>query len=230
MSPPAVTAAAPTVRTLAPGIHVVDRDLRFLGLEIGARMTVLETSDGLVLHSPVDIDPALLGPLGRVRGVLAPNKLHHLFVGPWASAGVPAWGAEGLAEKRADVAWAGEVGPGDAPFGDEIQLVPLACFPFSNEVAVLHRPSRTLVLTDLVFHFAPTAPWLTRAAMWCALAYPGVRASALERIGMRRDVARREIGELLALDFDRLVMAHGDVVETGGREALAGAYEWLGVR
>jgi hypothetical protein len=85
------------------------------------------------------------------------------------------------------------------------------------------------VLTDLVFNFAADAPLATRAAMACLCGYPGCRSSALERLGMRRDLARRELGELLSWDFDRLVMAHGEVVETGGRAALAGAYRWLGV-
>ena len=46
---------------------------------------------------------------------------------------------------------------------------------------------------------------------------------------MKRAVARREIQALVDLDFDRLVMSHGDVIETGGREALANAFSWVGV-
>ena len=88
---------------------------------------------------------------------------------------------------------------------------------------------RTRVLTDLVFHFAPTAPALTRGAMWLAGSYPGCRASVLEQVLMRREVARAELRELLSWDFDRLIMAHGEVIETDGKAALRGAYRWLGV-
>ncbi|MEZ4240863.1 MAG: hypothetical protein R3F59_32840 [Myxococcota bacterium] len=217
------------MRTLAPGVHAVESDQRFFGLEVGARMTVLELDGGLLLHSPVAVDPAALAPLGAPRWALAPNKLHHLHVGPWIEAGVEAWAAPGLPEKRPDLRFAGTVTDEGAPFGPDVLLVPLRCFPFTNEVALLHRPSRTLVLTDLLFDFPPTAPWLTRAAMRCAGAYPGCRASVLERALMRRDVARREIGALLALDFDRLVVSHGDVIETGGQAALRDAYRWLGL-
>ena len=108
-------------------------------------------------------------------------------------------------------------------------VLPLRCVPFVNEVAVLHRPSRTLVLTDLVFNIGADAPWLTRAAMACACGYPGCRSTLLERVAMRRDVARHEVQQLLSWDFERLIMAHGEVIERGGREALAGAYRWLGV-
>ncbi len=193
-------------------------------------MTVLELGGDLLVHSPVDVDPASLAHLGDVRWVLAPNLLHHLYVGPWIEAGAQAWAAPGLPRKRPDLAFAGVVEPGAAPFGDDVALIPLACFALTNEVALLHRPSGTHVVTDLVFHFPPTAPLLTRAAMWCACGYPGCRVTLLERFGVDRARARREIGELLALDFDRLVMAHGPVIETGGRQALAEAWDWLEVR
>lgn len=218
-----------TMRRLAPDLHVLEAPQRFLGLQVGARMTVMRLAGGLLVHSPVAVDPAVVAPLGRLRWVLAPNLLHHLHAGPWIAAGGEGWAAPGLAAKRPDLAFAGTIGEGDHPFGDEVDLLPLRCFPFANEVALLHRPSRTLVLTDLVFNFAPSAPWLTRAAMACLCGYPGCRATALERVGMRRDVAREELGAILGWDFDRLIMAHGEVVETGAKRALAQAYGWLGL-
>ena len=99
----------------------------------------------------------------------------------------------------------------------------------TREVAVLHRPSRTLVVTDLVFNFAPTAPWFTRAAMRCLCGYPGCSTTLLERVGMKRSAARRELGILASWDFDRLIMAHGEIIETGGKKALLRAFSWLGM-
>jgi len=32
---------------------------------------------------------------------------------------------------------------------------------------------------------------------------------------------------ILAWDFDRVVVAHGEVLESGGREALRQGYAWL---
>lgn len=215
------------MRTLAPGVHVEEAPQRFFGLEVGARMTVLELAGGLLVHSPLAVAPASLAPLGAPRWVVAPNKLHHLYVGPWVEAGLEGWAAPGLAEKRSDVRFAGVLDGRSHPFGEEVGVYPLRCFPFTNEVVLLHRPSRTLVVTDLVFHFTQRSPWLTRAAMVCACGYPGCRTTTLERVGFDRPVARREIGALLELDFDRLVMAHGEVIEEGGKEALRGAMGWL---
>jgi hypothetical protein len=42
-----------------------------------------------------------------------------------------------------------------------------------------------------------------------------------------RPGARAAIDRMLVWDFDRIVLAHGDVVERGGREALHDAFAWL---
>ena len=153
--------------------------------------------------------------------------MHHLYAGPWIERGLESWAAPGLPEKRPDLSFDHVVTETCEPFGDDVQLIPLRCFSLTNEVVLLHRPSRTLVVTDLVFNFTADYPWLTRAAMFSSGAYPGCQASMLERVGMDRGIAREEIAGLLALDFDRLVPAHGAVIETGGKEALRHAYRWL---
>ena len=119
------------------------------------------------------------------------------------------------------------VEPGTQPFGSEIEVLPLTCFSFSNEVVVLHRPSRTLVVTDLCFNLPSSAPLYTRLAMRAMGGYPGVRTTLLERFGMQRAIARRELGTIASWDFDRLVLAHGDVVERGGKDAFVRAFGWL---
>lgn len=217
------------MRTVAPGVHVVDAEQRFLGLDLGARMTLLELDGGVLVHSPVAVPVETAASVGRPRWVVAPNTFHHLHVGPWVASGIEGWCAPGLVAKRPDVAFAGELTERGSPFGDEVLVVPLTCFSLTNEVVLLHRPSRTLVVTDLLFNLAPTAPWLSRAAMACLCAYPGCSSSLLERVAMHRGRARDDLRGLLALDFDRVILSHGEIVETGGKDALAGAFRWLGI-
>ncbi|TNE51849.1 MAG: hypothetical protein EP343_03030 [Deltaproteobacteria bacterium] len=215
------------IRTLADGVHVVEARQRFFGLEMGARMTLLELDGGLLVHSPIAMKPEDLTPLGSPKWVLAPNLLHHLYVGPWIEAGLEVYACPGLSKKRPDLTFQEEITSQQSPFGGDVKLLPLACFGLTNEVVVLHQPSRTLVVTDLVFNIPPSAPWMTRVAMRCLCGYPGCKTTLLERIGMQRDLARRELTTLLSWDFDRIVMAHGEVVETGGKEALRRAFQWL---
>ncbi|TPV96724.1 MAG: hypothetical protein B7733_03210 [Myxococcales bacterium FL481] len=215
------------IRELAPGVHVADAPQRFLGLELGTRMTVLDTGDGLLVHSPIAVEPASLRDLGQVRWVLAPNLYHHLYLGHWIDVDCQIWGVRGLPEKRPDIRFTGVVDSREPRFGPDIDLYPLRCFEMTNEVVVLHRPSRTLVVTDLVMNFSSRAPWRTRAALWTLGGYPGCRTTILERRGMNRGVACKEIGEIVQWDFDRLTMAHGEVVETGGKDRFLQAFQWL---
>lgn len=222
--------AEETLREVAPGVHVAEAKQRFVGLEVGARMTVLETSEGLLVHSPLATDavsPDAVAALGAPRWALAPNLLHHLYVGPWSEAGVETWAAPGLVAKRADVRFAGEVASDAQPFGPDIEVMPLSCIPMTHEVVVLHRPSKTLVVCDLVFNIGPTAPWMTRAMMRCIGGYPGCRVTLLERMNIRREAAKRELSAIAAWDFDRLIMSHGDIIETGAKEAFQGAFAWV---
>ncbi|MGH7288693.1 MAG: DUF4336 domain-containing protein [Myxococcota bacterium] len=130
--------------------------------DIGARMTVIRLSDRmLMLHSPVELDAALksaLDGLGSVRWILGPSKAHHLFLLAYVKSFPEAslCGAAGLAEKRQDLRFQ-HVLSDTAPDGwpGEVSFHFVGGAPFMNEVAFLHRPSRTLVLTDLVFNVGP---------------------------------------------------------------------------
>lgn len=217
------------LRQVTKGVHVHERPQRFFGLEVGARMTVLELDGGLLLHSPTNLDAAAVEAVGTPRWLLAPNLFHHLYVGPWVDRGVEAWCAPGLRAKRPDVRFESEVTEESSPCGEEALFIPLSCFSFTNEVVVLHRPSRTLVVTDLVFNLPESTPWLTKSAMCCIGGYPGCRTTAVERIGMNRAAARADLHRLLELDFDRLIPSHGTIIETGGKQALRQAFHWLGV-
>lgn len=217
------------LRQVTDAVHVIDAPQGFFGLELGTKMTVLDLGGDLLVHSPVAMDPRAIEHLGRPRWVLAPNLFHHLHVGGWADAGLETWGAPGLPDKRDDVKFAGVVEPGMRPFGDDIDVLTLSCFPLSNEVVLLHKPSRTLVATDLFFNIQPNAPWATRVAMWFAGGYPGPRTTVLERFGMKRELARKDIATIAAWDFDRVIMSHGAILETGGKEAMLQAFRWLKV-
>lgn len=212
-------------------LWALERDLRFLGLEVGTRMTVVRLGEDLLLHSPVAADEALraeLEALGRVRWVIGPNRFHHLYLGDWIALGAEAWGVAGLHKKRPDLAFAGTIGQA-TPWPDALEALALDCIPVTGESVYLHRPSRTLIVSDLLFNLRPTAPWITRAAIAVSGGYPGVCCTALERLAMKRALAHEELSRVLAWDFDRVVLAHGAVVEEGGRDRLRHAYRWLGL-
>jgi hypothetical protein len=226
---------APTLRKLDENLWVADRPQRFYGLEVGARMTVIRLLDGsLLLHSPIELDAALrreLDALGRVRFAVAPNRVHHLYAGKVADAYPESrlWVAPGLERKRPDLVFAGILGDeAPAEWHQEIDQVFFRGRPYENEVAFFHRASRTLIVCDLAFNFGPGAAAPTRVLMRLLRSYGRFGPSKLDPLLIRdRVAARQSLEQILDWDFDRVVVAHGDVLERGGRDALRQGYAWL---
>jgi hypothetical protein len=105
-------------RAPRPNLWVIERPFRlpYIGVEIGTRMTCIRLVDGrLFLHSPVKLDPVLrnaLDALGEVRAIVAPNRLHHLFLAEYITSypGSSACAARSLSKKRPDLHFNGELG------------------------------------------------------------------------------------------------------------------------
>lgn len=224
------------MRCIDDGLWIADQDLRVAGLGLGARMTVMRVGEGLLaLHSPIAWDESLRAEielLGEPRWAIAPNLFHHLFVDPWAEAfeNLELWVAPGLKKKRPDLSVDAVFGEADSPkpWEGTLDHVVFEGAPFINEVAFCHRPSATLVLTDLAFNFGHRAPTATRFVFRLLGAYGRFGPTVLERLLIRdRLSAKRCLESILDWDFDRIIVSHGDVLATGGRDALRGAYDWL---
>jgi hypothetical protein len=222
------------LQPFADGVWTAEQQLRYLGVPVGARMTVVRLADGrLLIHSPIrptDELRAEVEKLGTVALLLSPNKYHHLFIKPWMEAypGAQAWAAPGLPKKRKDVTFTGVVEDGAGPWAPDVEHVVWRGAPILNEVVLLHRPSRTLICCDLVHNLLPEHAGSTKFFFWMLGGYPGVRTSLLDRLANRdRAAARASLDRVLAWGFDRMIMAHGSPVATGAHDALAGAYRWL---
>lgn len=200
-----------------------------LGLRLPLRMTVVRLPSGRVLiHNPVALDDELAADIasrGPVAELVAPNLSHHLFLGP-AAKRFPAAavrGPRGLAAKKADVAFAGELGD-EAPSAYEgaLETVAVAGAPRLGEVVFFHRPSRTLLVTDLVFNVQRPA----NAATACVLTLTGTRGRlAKSRIWslLTKDHAAlsSSLARVLAWDFTQVLMAHGDPLLEDAHAAMA---------
>ena len=142
-------------------------DLRFLGIKVGTRMTVVELPDGLWVHSPVPLTPQIreaVEALGPVKYVVAPNLYHHLYAGPWAEAFPEAklFGVRGLAKKRPDLDLDGEVDDDTDPQWPGISLVSIRG-SMLGETIFHHAPTGTVISADLFENFHHSDSWLTRA-------------------------------------------------------------------
>jgi hypothetical protein len=223
------------MQQLHSDLWIADSPLRFLGVEVGARMTVVRLPDSkLLLHSPIAATDDLVREveaLGTVAHLIAPNKLHHLFVGEWQRAFPEAstYVAPGLDTKRADLTITGILGDEPLPqWKNVIDQVFMSGFPFANEVVFFHQPSTTLIATDLAFNVGANSPPMTRFAFRLAGIYGRLAPTLLERLAVRdRTAFRKSFERILEWPFDRVVVSHGNVCEKGGREELVRGYSWL---
>jgi hypothetical protein len=222
------------MQPLAEDLWVEARPLRFAGVETGTRMTVVRLSDGrLFVHSPVSLDAETrkaVDALGPVKAVVAPSGFHHLYVGGWMRAYPDAvvCCCPGLERKRRDLPWARVLGDTPEPeWQGEIDQVYFAARKLESEVVFFHRASRTLICADAVFNLAKHPSRFTRAvAFLMGNRRPGV--TLFERILIRdRRAAREQVDRMLAWNPERIVLAHGALIETGGAEVLRRAYAWL---
>jgi hypothetical protein len=205
-----------------------------LGMDIGARMTVVRlASGGLFVHAPIRLTDRLkaaLDDLGPVEVAVAPNSMHHMFLGPFLAAYPAAKGyaAPGAAAKHRELPLTPIPAPGAAPWSGDLDHFRLEGLPKLDEHAFFHRKTRTLILTDFVFHFQDARRFLLRLYLRLAGAIgKPVQTAILRSMIKDRAAARTTVDQLLAWDFDRVIVAHRDILERGGKQALRDATAWL---
>jgi hypothetical protein len=223
------------LRKLDENLWVAEQPLVFMGLQLGARMTVIRLADGgLWMHSPLRLTAQLreaVEALGPVRFLVAPNKYHHLFMGDWMAAcpQARAYAAPGLPEKREDLRFHGLL-TGELPseWDRQIDVLPWRGAPLLGEVVFFHSPSRTLVLTDAAQNFGEDAAPLTRIVFKLLGGYGRLSTSVVDRVLNRdRAAARATVDAILQWDIQRVILAHGHIVEHDGARAFREAYAWL---
>ena len=232
-----------TPKRVVEGVHVVDSIMSgLLGLVLPVRMTVLTLPDGsLVLHSPTRFSPRLLQDLqaiGPIRHIVAPNSVHWTFLGAWQRACPVAttWAAPGLRNRgqvrRAPIRLDRDLPDGaPAEWNNTIDLTTVPGGLGFRETALFHRPSRTLVLTDLVLNIeASKVPALLRpsARLLGITAPDGMPAPWLRAVvRVRQHDAARAAFALLREEPERVIFAHGAWFERDGTARLRRSLRWL---
>ena len=214
---------------LAPDLWIATRSFtNELGV-VTSRMTVIRLKDGRVLvHSPVPIEEDLRSAvenLGRVGAMIAPNLFHHQFISEWRSAfpEAKAFCAPGLAARKSDFKFDGvleDASPSE--WIGQVDQVVIKGIPDYGEVVFFHRASRTLIVSDLVFNYSPVQ----------AASDPG-GADGLGPHGRIRsaisdpNALRESIESVLRWPFERVVVSHGQIVESDGHARFRVGFAFL---
>lgn len=236
VAPPAASAfhARPSAASRA---YTFDAKLRLLpGVTIPLRSMLVADGERQILVSPVATadEAALAGTVPLT--LVAPSLLHHRHLEPALERYHPValWGPPGLADKKPELVPLHVFGVDPWPHGELLDFVLVEGAPKRNEVVLFHRDSRTIYTADLFFHICEPEGFLTPITFrMMDIHRRFAMAKTWRRWVTDRDAFARSIDRILAWDFDRIVVAHGETVDHHARERFEAALrerELLGSR
>ncbi|HSP97924.1 MAG TPA: DUF4336 domain-containing protein [Candidatus Dormibacteraeota bacterium] len=234
VKPRLVTTFAPPPTQIAPGLWSLDRRLRMPGgLLLPSRTTVIRLrAESLLVVSPPPVEAGgldALDALGAVDEVLVPNSFHYLnapgFLTRYPRARLRT--APGLHERVPSFPRGEELSAQAPPsWSAVVEHRILGPVRGLSEVALFHRPSATLIVTDLAFHMLHFAHPLERVAWRLSGVPAGFGPSRTARLLLLDDraAAAAFLERVLAWPFERVLVAHGEPLETNAAEVFRRAF------
>jgi hypothetical protein len=222
---------------ITPEIYCLDGN--WMETPFRRRMTILRLKNGgLVIHSAIqlkDDDYSKIDALGRVEYIVVPNSYHNsdarFFAAryPNAKVFVPKGAAESV-RKNCPVhgilpeAWTPKL-------REEIGCQEFDGTRGLSENVFFHRGSKTLLVTDLVFNMQNEVSGALKVFFKLNRIYKRFGPSRIFRYGFvnQPKVAAESFHEMMHWDFDRVIMNHGEILNTGGKEALRKGFEEMGL-
>jgi hypothetical protein len=216
------------MQLIAPNLWIQSYPLSMLGGHQGRVCTVIRLGSGrLIIHSTAPFtaaDVAAIRALGEPGWLVDAMLRHDTFAHEGRIAFpdlpylVPA-GFPKMAELRAH-----PILPEPPEWSGEVEVLRIEGMPQVEEHVFLHVPSRTLIVADLVFNFAPATGWTSfmRRALMGVKEHPD--AARLYPLQVKdREAYDRSIRQLFAWDFDNIITGHREPVLGDAKALLRGA-------
>ena len=215
--------------------------VKFFGAPYPTRSAIVRFENGdLWVWSPIKLTADLrdaVDRLGRVRYLVSPNKLHHLYLPEWKTAYPEAqlWGPQSTIKKCPDLQFRGALE--DDPPPEWRPDIDQAWFRGSfamDEIVFFHRPSATTIVADLIQTFSETFlrkhwGWFGFLARLDGLTVDQACAPREWRLSFtNRAPARRARDKVLSWKSRNLIVAHGERPGAIDERYLARSFRWLG--
>jgi hypothetical protein len=229
-----------TIVGFAPPPERVDENLWCLerrarmpgGIVLPTRTTIVGTIEGLLVISPPPAESGgleAIDAIGPVREVVLANSFHHLHARGFLERHPAArlWVAPGLFRRVAGLPSGSELVAGlQTPWSGAVDHAVLEVTPEISEVALFHRASATLVLTDLAFNMVRFDSTFDRIA-WRANGVPnrfGPSRTARMMLLRDRGAVKVFLERVLEWPFRRILVGHGEPVESDAIGAFRRAF------
>lgn len=223
------------ITRIAEHIWLLPYPLKKLGADLRRNVTLLRLSSGeLVIHSTgpfSEEDVSAIHALGHpgwlVEGMLA----HDTFAKEGRSAfpDIPYLAPPGFSEETGIAT--GSLDQPPAAWGSDLQVKKVEGVPAYQEYVFYHALSRTLIVCDLVFNFGDHEPLWTELLLRVAIGNehgPGM-SRPFKAAVKDEEAFKRSLDAIFAWDFDRVIVGHGDVIETDGKAKIRAALKAAGL-
>lgn len=219
-------------------IWIVEYPVRFMGMDLFARTTIIKLESGeLIIHDPCKIDDSTkrqIDALGEVKYIIAPGSFHHLFVTDFQKKYPQAetYICPGLERKRPDIQFDWILGNKPDPrWHGALELVVIQGTRIIWEVAFFHRPSKTLILVDLLENigddYQHKAGWLLQ--LWWRYIFRmwnKPKPAPEYQVGWgNKKVVKKGLSKILAWNAERIIIAHGETIEANVSAVLTAAWK-----
>lgn len=215
-----------STQQIAPDVLLMSFPWRVLGIDFRRTVALLRLSDGrVVVHSSAkftDEDIAAIRRFGEPAWLVDATLMHDTFAkeGGARLSGIPYLAPKGFT-KRSGVPTE-SLWPPPAAWVAEIDVLKIDGVR-TNEHALYHRRSRTLVVADLFFSFPVETRGWPRFFVQHFMRLPrlfGISVFYRRLIIENKPAFARSMEALLHLDCDRLIVAHWKPIETEAKRVL----------
>ena len=222
-----------TIKEHGSGLITVTTPFKMMGVEIGNRMTIIQCENqGLWVHSPVQLDDhtiKVINDFGHVKWVVAPSLFHYLHV--WSFRNIfndnQLYGPDDIQKKETKSQFHSLSTLSQQEWTGHIESLKVDGMPKVNEYVFFHKHSKTLILTDLLFNSYPTSAWSTLFFKLTGV-YNKCAVSRLYKSFIKdKQKFKQSVETILAWDFDRIIMSHGNIIESNGKSIFKDSFQWL---
>lgn len=218
-------------------IWILEYPVRFGGMDIFGRTTIIKLENGdLIVLDPCKIDDPVkreIDAIGEVKYIVAPGSYHHLYVTNFQQKypNAETFLCPGLEKKRPDIKFEWILGnKPDHRWENELDLVLVHGTKFIWEVAFFHKPSKTLILVDLLENIGDDYQhpaslllrfwWKVVLKMW-----NNPKAAPEYQMGWgKKNIVKKGLNKILSWKAERVILAHGELVESNVDEILRSAW------
>lgn len=217
-------------------LHFYESQIKMPGGSLlGVRSTLVTLNSGeSVLISPIRFNDQQIQQIKskNVKYIVAPNAFHHLFVKKTAEQlNKPRlYCSPALQKKRADIEWTASLDESAWPFQNELQLLMIEGSPRVNEAVFYHPESKTLIVTDLFFNLKNLENSFTNIVFKLMGTFNKPAVSRLQNILVKdKTKFKQSLARLLDLNFENLVMAHGENITGDAKNIFKAALNERGL-